>query len=184
LLAKIVSIAMQVSLIVNIIGPDRPGLVEQLSTAINASAGNWESSRMMQLAGQFAGMVQVVILERDVADFEEKLAGLEGAGLKVSIVNAGEIEAETKGSGKTFVLEVVGQDRPGIVAAISKALAEAGANVVELATDCSEAPMSGERLFRTHAAVVAPENTTPEELRDRIESIAIDLMVEIQAEGA
>ena len=139
---------------------------------------------MMQLAGQFAGMVQVVILERDVEDFEEKLAGLEKSGLKVSVVNAGKVDAEAKSSGPPFVLEVVGQDRPGIVAAISKTLAEADANVIELATDCSEAPWSGERLFKTHAAVVAPKGTTPEELRDRIEAIAIDLMVEVQAEEA
>lgn len=174
---------MQVSLIVNIVGPDRPGLVEQLSSTINSTAGNWEGSRMIQLAGQFAGIVQVVILERDVADLEEKLAGLEQAGLKVSVVNAGEVGASAKSDGTVFVLEVVGQDRPGIVAAISKTLAEAGANVVELATDCSDAPWSGERLFKTHAAVVAPEGVTPDELRDRIEAIAIDLMVEIQAEA-
>ncbi len=174
---------MQVSLIISIVGPDRPGLVEQLSSVINSTAGNWEGSRMIQLAGQFAGIVQVVILEKDVADLEQKLAGLEKAGLKVTVVNAGEVATTDKSEGLTFVLEVVGQDRPGIVAAISKTLAEAGANVVELATDCSEAPWSGERLFKTHAAVVAPEGTHPEELRDRIEAIAIDLMVEVQTES-
>lgn len=173
---------MQVSLIVNIVGPDRPGLVEKLSTAINSSAGNWESSRMIKLAGQFAGMVQVVAAERDYADLEEKLTELEKFGMQVSVLNAGSVEAVEKETGKTYILEVVGQDRPGIVAAISKALADSGANVVELATDCSDAPWSGERLFKTHAAVVAPEDVTPEELRDRIEAIAIDLMVEVQPE--
>lgn len=174
---------MQVSLIISIVGPDRPGLVEQLSSAINSTEGNWEGSRMIQLAGQFAGIVQVVILEKDVPDLENKLAHLEKAGLKVSVVNAGEFGAFGESEGTTFVLEVVGQDRPGIVAAISKTLAEAGANVVELATDCSDAPWSGERLFKTHAAVVAPDGVTPEELRDRIEAIAIDLMVEVEVEA-
>ena len=52
---------MKTSVIVTIIGPDRPGLVEQLSRVIADASGNWEGSRMLRLAGQFAGMVQVVI---------------------------------------------------------------------------------------------------------------------------
>ncbi|MEX2578670.1 MAG: ACT domain-containing protein [Verrucomicrobiales bacterium] len=173
---------MQVSLIVNIVGPDRPGLIEQLSSAVTASEGNWEDSRMIRLAGHFAGMVQVVILERDLPELEANLAKLEEDGLKVTTVNAGASDDSGETEGTPFILEVMGQDRTGIVSEISKTLAAAGANVVELATDCSAAPWSGERLFKTTATVIAPDHVAPEQLQEQIEAIANDLMVEIQTE--
>ena len=47
---------MQTSFIITFIGDDRPGLVEQLSAAIEQSGGNWLESRMSHLAGKFAGI--------------------------------------------------------------------------------------------------------------------------------
>ena len=175
---------MKTSLIVGVIGPDRPGLVEQLSRVVTDAGGNWEGSRLMQLGGQFAGMVQVVIAETDLAQFETSLSGLESEGLEVSVLHAGEDALASSEEASLLALEVVGQDRSGIVAAISRALAEAGINVVELATDCREAPWSGERLFHTTAKLDAPDGIDLDALRDRIEAIAGDLMVEIALDSS
>ena len=60
----------------------------------------------------------------------------------------------------------------------SETLAKEGVNVLELATDCRDAPMSGERLFHTTAVISIPETVELDLLRERIESIAGDLMVE------
>ncbi len=175
---------MQVSLIVSVIGPDRPGLVEQLSAAVTEAGGNWEGSRLVRLGGQFAGMVQVVLPEGQLNALESQLASLEEAGLKVTSVHSGEQTADTA-DGTAVNLEVVGQDRSGIVSTISKVLAETGVNVIELATDCRDAPMSGERLFHTTAKLGLPSSVDLADLKDRIEEIATDLMVELEldAEG-
>jgi hypothetical protein len=39
-------ITMRASIVLTVIGPDRPGIVELLSTTIAAHGGNWEQSRM------------------------------------------------------------------------------------------------------------------------------------------
>ncbi len=44
-------------LVLTLIGPDRPGLVEAVAEPIAAHGGNWLESRMAHLAGQFAGIV-------------------------------------------------------------------------------------------------------------------------------
>jgi len=171
---------MQTSVIVSVIGPDRPGLIDRLSSVIVSAGGNWEDSRMLRLAGQFAGMVQVVVAEEALPSLESGLSRLEGEGLQARFHRAG-LSADESGSARAFDLEVVGQDRQGIVSAISGALARLGVNVVELATDCGDAPWSGGRIFKTHARLHCPDRLEAGTLREAVEAIAHDLMVELKA---
>ncbi len=172
---------MQTSVIVSVIGPDRPGLIDRLSNVIVLAGGNWEDSRMLRLAGQFAGMVQVVVAEEALPSLESGLSQLEGEGLQARLHRTA-LSNDESGSGRTFDLEVVGQDRQGIVSAISGALARLGVNVVELATDCGDAPWSGGRIFKTHARLHCPDPLDAGALREAVEAIAHDLMVELKAD--
>ncbi len=171
---------MKRSVIVSAIGPDRPGLIDRLASVIAGVSGNWEGSRMLRLAGQFTGMVQVVLEEDAVPDLERALGALENEGLQTRVLG---VSSDDDGGdvGTTLELEVVGQDRQGIVRAISGTLAGLGVNVIELATDCSAAPMSGERLFKTQATLACPAGLEASAVRDAVEAIAMDLMVELRA---
>jgi glycine cleavage system regulatory protein len=171
---------MQTSVIVSVIGPDRPGLIDLLSSVIVSAGGNWEDSRMLRLAGQFAGMVQVVLAEESLASLDASLSQLEDEGLQARLHRAG-LSAGDAASNRVWDLEVVGQDRQGIVSAISGALARLGVNVVELATDCGDAPWSGGRIFKTHARLHCPDSLDLPVLRGAVEAIAHDLMVELKA---
>ena len=174
---------MQTSVILSVIGPDRPGLIGRLSSVIVQAGGNWEGSRMLRLAGQFAGIVQVVVNDSALPALEAALSELEAVGLQSRLHRAGN-PAEEIVSGRLYDLEVVGQDRQGIVSEVAGALTRLGVNVLELATDCGEAPWSGERLFKTHARLHAPDSLDPGALREAVEEIAHDLMVELHvAEG-
>lgn len=75
-------------------------------------------------------------------------------------------------------LEVVGQDRPGIVREITRALAAQGVNVEELATECVSAPMSGEQLFQARAKLLLPAGVTVSALRQSLERAAAEIGVE------
>jgi len=79
----------------------------------------------------------------------------------------------------TTVLELIGQDRPGIVRQISRALAQHGVNVEELRTECASAPMSGETLFKAQARLYIPASCDSAALRRELERIAADLMVDL-----
>jgi glycine cleavage system regulatory protein len=86
--------------------------------------------------------------------------------------------------GPLSVLEIVGQDRPGIVRQISHALASFGVNVEELHTECASAAMSGETLFKARARLSIPKSCDVTRLRETLEKIAADLIVEISLETA
>jgi glycine cleavage system regulatory protein len=165
------------TLVLTVIGPDRPGLVDALSTTVAAHGANWLESRMAHLGGHFAGLLRVSVPEAHSAALRRALRDLEGAGLRV-LVEAGDTTASDP-SDRVLALELVGLDRPGIIREVSRALAQRGVNVEELDTCCESAPMSGETLFRARARLRAPAGTPVEELRTTLEKIAGELMVDL-----
>lgn len=168
-------------LVLTLLGPDRPGLVEAVADAIARNGGNWLESRMAHLAGKFAGILRVEVPPDRAGAVIEALARLESRGLKVMVEpSGGAVPTAEVGPQRALELNVVGLDRPGIIREISQLLAQHGVNVEELATDRSSAPMSGEMLFRAQARVHLPEATDLSSIRSGLERLASDLVVEIR----
>ena len=163
-------------LVITLIGPDRPGLVEAVAEPIAAHGGNWLESRMAHLAGKFAGILHVELPAERVEAAVQALRHLEEKGLHVQ-VEASPAEPPAP-SDALLELSLVGTDRPGIVREISHLLVAHGVNIEELLTDRAAAPMSGELLFRARARVRVPAQLAVAELRGRLERLAADLMVE------
>ena len=65
---------------------------------------------------------------------------------------------------------------------VSHALATRGVNVEELQTECSSAPMSGETLFRARARLRLPPDLAEDALRETLEKLADELMVDVALE--
>ena len=164
------------SLVVTVIGKDRPGLVELVSAVVEEHGGDWVESRMSRLAGEFAGILRVSVPAAQADTLSKALEGLRSEGLRVVVERGVE---ETVQEGHMIVLELIGSDRPGIVHKISEALAARGVNVEELNTECDGAPWSGDTLFKAMARLRAPRALDLDQLRESLEAIAGDLMVDI-----
>ena len=67
-----------------VIGPDRPGLVEELSKTIASHEGSWLESRMAHLAGHFAGLLRVECPDEKCAELVSALQNLEGLSVQVA----------------------------------------------------------------------------------------------------
>jgi glycine cleavage system regulatory protein len=167
------------SLVVTVIGKDRPGLVESVSAAVELHGGSWVESRMSRLAGQFAGILRVSVPAANVAALTAALEALRSDGLRVVIERGFEAPSD---EGHVILLELIGNDRPGIVHKISEALAARGVNVDELDTQCEGAPWSGDALFKARARLRAPKSLDVDQLCESLEAIASDLMVDITLE--
>ncbi|MDQ8202667.1 ACT domain-containing protein [Pelagicoccus sp. SDUM812003] len=173
---------MQSPIVMSVIGPDRPGLVELIASTVKAAGGNWLESRMCHLGGQFAGILRIGVTSEAHDELLRAVNALEAKGLSVVVKDAGD-SAETACS-EVAVVEIVGADRPGIVSQISNAFAKRGVNVEELSTECRSAPMSGEPLFEARARVCIPADCDSDDLRRDLELIAADLMVDVSFESA
>jgi len=160
-----------------VIGQDRPGLVDSVAGLVAEQGGNWLESRMSRLGGHFAGILRVEVPQEREGALVAALEGLASRGLTV-VVHPDQPRPEAQ-TPRLSVLEIVGQDRPGIVRQISHALASFDINVEELETECGSAAMSGETLFKARARLNIPESCNAAEIRQKLEKIAEDLIVDI-----
>ncbi|WP_150304624.1 glycine cleavage system protein R [Pseudomonas saliphila] len=167
---------MNTPLVLTVISADKPGLVESVAQTISQHGGNWLESRMSRMAGQFAGILLVDIAEDKVEPLRVDLEGLTSLGINVQVAISGQAEQPEQ---HLLRLNLVGNDRPGIVHEVSGVLARHGVNVEELLTECAPAPMSADVLFKAEARLGVYPQTDLVALRNDLENLADDLMVEL-----
>ncbi|WP_158589103.1 glycine cleavage system protein R [Alginatibacterium sediminis] len=164
---------MQKHIVLSVIANDRPGIVEDLSNCIQGHHGNWLQSSLSELAGQFAGIVQVDI---DAAHIDElKLALNQITDLSIHVVesmNAADDKAPR------ISITVTANDRPGIVQELSQVVANIGISLIKLKTECKPAPNWGGNLFQAHIQIAAPSDEKLFELQSALEKLADDLIVD------
>lgn len=162
--------------VITVISDDRPGIVEQLARVISANSGNWLESSLSRLGGKFAGILLVEVDDAHREVLSQSLAALGEKGIRVAIEAASGNDEDDL---EHYLLSVVGNDRPGIVGEISAILARHQVNVDELTTYTEQAPMSGELLFRISADIALPAGLALDALRQTLEQLSDDLMVEL-----
>jgi glycine cleavage system regulatory protein len=168
---------MTQQVVLTLIGPDRPGLVEAVAERVTAHGGNWLESRMAHLAGQFAGILRVELAPERVEALRAALRELEARGLTV-LMHTG--AAPPPAQSRAMELEAVGQDHPGIVRDVSQVLLRHAVNIEELTTDRFSAPMAGGLMFRARLRLGVPAGVDTDRLCRDLERIAHDLMVDLR----
>ncbi|QEY60925.1 glycine cleavage system protein R [Metapseudomonas lalkuanensis] len=163
-------------LVLTVIAADQPGLVERVAQCIAAHGGNWLESRMSRMAGQFAGILRVAVPAEGYDELVEGLQGLSAHGIRVMLAQSG---IEPACTWKPILLDLVGNDRPGIVRDITRLLAELGVNLESLVTEVMPAPMSSEPLFHAEAVLAVPLTLSLDVLQAKLEGLADELMVEL-----
>jgi glycine cleavage system regulatory protein len=163
-------------LVLTVIAQDQPGLVERVAQCVADHGGNWLESRMSRMAGQFAGILRVAVPAEAQAELVDALQGLSAYGIRVLLADSG---IEPSCTWKPILLDLVGNDRPGIVRDITRLLAENGVNLESLITEVVPAPMSSEPLFHAEALLAVPLGLSLEVLQSKLETLADDLMVEL-----
>ncbi len=169
---------MITSLVVTVVGPDRPGLVSAIADKAALFGANWADSLMANLAGQFAGILHLQVPSNNAAALTDALYALESANMHIVVTRATSTKAATTPT-RRITLELVGQDCPGIIHTISRQLAANDVSIEKLTTQISSGAMSGEQMFHMDATLVLPTTLSDAVLRAALEGIANDLMVDI-----
>lgn len=186
-----------ITYVLTAIGDDRPGLVSALSAVVADHDGNWVDSSLALLGGKFAGIVVVELDESRAPAFVDGLGTLAAQeGLEVNATVAG-VAAEAgsrdeaagaagAGTGSSWRLHLLGQDRRGMVHEVTSALASAGATIDELRTWTRAAPQGGGLLFEAEASLRLASEAEADTVQAVLERIASELMVDLdlEAEGS
>jgi glycine cleavage system regulatory protein len=159
-----------------LVGNDRPGIVEAVSELIVQHQGDWVDSRMANLSGKFAGILHADIPDAQYQAFCDAVdAGIDG--LEITLETIGSVTAPV---GQCYILELVGQNQPGIIHQISSTIADNGATIEELSSEISDASMSGEKLFKASIKLCLPPGQDIEDLGEVLEELANELIVDIE----
>lgn len=167
------------NLVLTVVGEDRAGLVATLAEVVAAHGGNWEHSQLAELAGTFAGIVLISVPDERTEALRSALEGLDGL-LQVR-AQPGTAES-TKLADRQLRVNVLGDDRPGIVMEISGVLSRHGVSIEAIQSESREAPMAGGRLFEAQLQAKLEDEVDLVRVQAELEALAAELLVDIAVE--
>ena len=171
-----------VSLVVTVMGPDRPGIVRQLAERAQRFGANWASSRMSRIAGEFAGTVELEVPAAAVAALGTSLHALESAGLKVLVTTSEDASHPPKGM-RSLTLQLVGDDRLGIVSQVTSLLAARGIGILSLHTEVGRNAAAAKPSFKIGAELMVPNALDVQALQRELGALAQDMMLDVRLGG-
>ncbi|MFA5844851.1 MAG: ACT domain-containing protein [Coriobacteriia bacterium] len=147
---------MRTEIVFTLTGPDRVGIVEEVTRVMLALDANVETSRMARLGGEFAILMLASLPEDAVTRVDGAFASLVSRGYKVTTNRTEAGDAGDAAGRLRYRIVVEGADHEGIIHEIAAGLSARGVNIESMETAISEAPVSGTPLFFMTAIVAVP----------------------------
>ncbi len=160
--------------IITVIGKDRPGLVDAVAKKVYQFGGNWQGSSFAHMAGQFAGFVEVLVPAEQHQALIDALNALDGLQVQSQSVTDTQEHPD-----EMLRIEVMGNDRSGIVQEITNVLNGFNLNILHFASTCESAPNWGSQMFKAQLRVGVSADLDRDDLQEALEAVANDLVVDI-----
>jgi glycine cleavage system transcriptional repressor len=153
---------------------DKPGIVANVSKILFEKGLNIEDSSSTLLRGFFSMIL--LVSSKDEVDTNNLLNEFnELAGIKTSIKKIEQLSK--KNLEDTYIISVYGGDKPGLVYAISNALANKKINIIDLQTKV--AGKEGSPVYIMVFEVTVPDNIKNEDWINELTSISKEMGTDI-----
>jgi len=166
------------------VGRDRVGIVAELTQALFDLGCNLLDSSMTLLRGEFALILMAELPENvSIEKLEAGIGAIEkqlGMRVHVRQVDADELE-EPAESNNAFIVSVYGADKPGIVAKITRALADANINITDVQTKSTGSVHN--KIFVMILEVGAPAKVSIGAVERTLQNIGKQLDVDIAVQA-
>jgi len=170
-------------LIVNAIGPDRPGIVGQFTGHLHKGGANVLESRMVNLRGQFAIIALFEAEDAAAEGLRQALPALaKEIGMRLTVTDAE--PPVTTAPGIPFRLKTYSMDQPGILHGVSDVLRAYGVNIEDLSARQESAAFMGTPLFLMEMRLTVPPKVPIKELRSRLQATCDGLNCDVDFEPA
>jgi glycine cleavage system transcriptional repressor len=151
---------MRTDIVFTLTGPDRVGIVEEVTRVFLGMGGNVEVSRMARLGGEFAMLMLVSLPAEKVDGLDAAFSSFAEQGYKVT--TSATAVAPAAPAGSSYSVEVQGADHEGIIHEIAVGLSRLGINIESMETGTRGAPITGTPLFFMSAVVSVPAELAEE----------------------
>lgn len=169
---------MRTDIVLTLTGPDRVGIVEEVTGILLGIEANVGTSRMARLGGEFAILMLASIPASQAEELDDALSHLVAQGYRVT---TGPATVAEHREWLPYHVEVRGADHEGIVYGIARGLSQRGINIESMETGTSGAPVSGTPLFFMSALVAVPpgfpESDWVAELEEAADQANVDVSV-------
>ena len=165
------------------VGPDRPGLVNEISKLICELGANIEDSRMAALGGEFA-IVMLLAGSADALTNIERRGGALGSELGLQLFFKQTSAATPSAATLRYRLQVTGLDQPGIVRQVTGVLAKFEVNVAAMDTSVVHAAMTGTPTFVLKAELQVPGSVPLTRLREALGEACDEANLDVSFEAA
>jgi glycine cleavage system transcriptional repressor len=155
---------MEKLLAITAIGPDRAGVVRDLSQAVTNAGGSIRESRMIALGAEFAVLMLVAGNWHTVSKLQAQLQALQQqSGMTITVR---ETQAKPASASAPYMVDVVTLDQEGIVFGLSSFFAQRSLDIAEVSTRRYNAPHTGAAMFAAQLTVNIPRHVHVATLRD------------------
>jgi glycine cleavage system regulatory protein len=166
---------MKSNFITTVYGPVVPGIIKVLAQATRSLGGEWLTSKIIKLDGQFAAIMNVIVEEEQEkalkSSLEEKFPSLRFVYTPPSTAPRGPTKIIT------FVIECI--NRPGLTGDLSGILANLDIGVEDM--ECKRFVMDGigDTVFSARLTLSVPFDAVSETIAEEIETLSEDVRVNI-----
>lgn len=170
-------------LVISAVGPDRPGLVGELTGHLHSAGANIIDSRMVNLRGEFALMILLEAPDSAMASLGRDLPGI-GSKMGLNLFVTPQASGTKPVEGLSYRLKTYSMDQPGIVARLTNLLRQHGVNIEDLVAHQQSAPFDGSPLFVTQMRLTIPKSVAVRILRAELETLCNELNCDVDLEPA
>jgi len=164
-------------------GPDRTGIVEELSACILRNRFNIADSRMTLLGDHFSMLLLVSGNASDIDGFSRSAAVIKNLTVQIKDVQPRPLTRDLF----EYSVRIMGADTPGLVNSVTRYLKEQGTNVASLESWVTHAPHSGTEIFNMHIVVEVPKSVSFKEFKEgliqRCDSMNLEVDIEPFSRG-
>jgi len=161
------------------IGRDRPGIVADLSECVYACGCNLEDASMTMLGSEFATLM---LVSGTGADLQERLyeatKRLEWE-RRLTVFLRPVDGPDLAKNGAEYSLSAVGVDKAGIVAGVSRVLADHGVLITDLRGEAKPVAESGTPLYTLQIRMRVPDSCPVATLQTDLERAGAGLGIEV-----
>ncbi|MGZ0712030.1 glycine cleavage system protein R (plasmid) [Coraliomargarita sp. W4R53] len=168
------------TLVLTVVGDDRAGLVATIAEIVENHGGNWENSQLAELAGTFAGVIEISVSADNAEGLRGALDVLDGL-LSITVHAVGE-STGAPADAREVTLRVLGNDRAGIVRDISSVLSRHQVSIDRMTSETKDAAMAGGRLFEATVVTKIAVTVDLGALQEDLEKLAAEIQVDVTIE--
>ena len=157
---------MDIYLVISALGPDKRGIVHDITKIIFDNHCNISNSKMMILGGEFSVIIMSTGHWNHIAKLEDALTQYQQSN-EITIATKRTHAQKKQSDLVPYSIEIISMDQIGIIYQVSKFLANFDSNIQELTTERYFAPHTGIPMFAINMTVNIPAEIRISDLREQ-----------------